>query len=125
MQQYDLTGQLVEDTSAAVPVEVEPSRPAVQLDLGLRQLVPTVTRSVRWRGQVSQSTLDMELASSDSTEDDPPADWLTDDEYSLAHGPDGRGPLDWSSWPESRRLEILARVEAGQDLDDAIAETEV
>ena len=67
MQQYSLDGQVVEDTTTATVEAPAPTRPAVQLDLGLRQLVPTVTRSARWHGQVVSESLDMELGRVDST----------------------------------------------------------
>jgi hypothetical protein len=87
VQQYDLTGQLVEDGSTeVVEAPAMPARPPVQLDLGVRQLVPVVTRSARWRGQVVSESLDMVLASSTS---EPGPDMTPDD-----HGRPGYlGPI--------------------------------
>lgn len=63
MEQYRLDGELVEDTSTSEPATpAAPTRPPVQLDLGVRNLVPNVTRSARWHGPVTAETLDMQLA---------------------------------------------------------------
>ena len=82
MEQYSLDGEVVEDTSTATStIPPAPARPGQQLALPVT--VAKTYRSRAWKGTVTEEPLPLDTS-----------DWLTDEEYERAWGPDGRGGLE-------------------------------
>lgn len=114
----------------SVPLPPPPRPPAPLApsgsQLGLELDIPKTYHSPAWGGTVTEDTFAAVIDGQTVTARPIGGadDWMSDEEYELAWGPDG-APLDWSSWAEDRRRAILSLVRDGVDLDEAITETEV